>query len=88
LMAAYREIPPDSIWSAFGIGKEEMPYVAATWWMGGHVRVGLEDNIYVSKGVLAKKNSELVTMARDMIHMLGGQNATPKEAREILHLPR
>lgn len=81
---AYRELEPGSIWSAFGIGKQQMPYVAQTMILGGHVRVGMEDNIYVSKGELAKTNAELVTMAVDIIKLLGGRHASYKEAREIL----
>ncbi len=84
LMYAYRDLPPNSVWSAFGIGRMEMPMVAMTAIMGGHVRVGLEDNIYTSKGVLAKNNAELVTMAVDVLRLLGYQAASPSEAREIL----
>lgn len=84
---AYRELDPGSVWSAFGIGKDEMPMVAQTMIMGGHVRVGMEDNIYVSKGVLAKTNAELVVMAREIIRLLGGQVASPEDARSILEIP-
>jgi uncharacterized protein (DUF849 family) len=81
---AYRELATGSVWSAFGIGKDEMPMVAQTMILGGHVRVGMEDNIYTSKGVLAKTNAELVTMAKDIIQLLGGSVASYQEAREIL----
>jgi uncharacterized protein (DUF849 family) len=54
---------------------------------GGHVRVGMEDNIYLEKGVLAKSNAELVTKAKRIIHDLGGELATPSEARAMLKLP-
>ena len=81
---AYRELPPGSTWSAFGIGKDEMPILAQTMILGGHVRVGLEDNIYTSKGVLAKTNAELVIMAKEIIKLLGGNVATFSEARKIL----
>jgi uncharacterized protein (DUF849 family) len=81
---AYRELPTNSVWSAFGIGKDEMPIVAQTMILGGHVRVGMEDNIYTSKGVLAKTNAELVVMAKEIIRLLGGHTASYKEAREIL----
>lgn len=84
LMYAYRELPTGSVWSAFGIGKQEMTMVAQTMILGGHVRVGMEDNIYTSKGVLAKTNAELVKMAVDIIQLLGGEIASPTEAREIL----
>lgn len=79
-------IPADATWSAFGIGREQMPMLAATWLLGGHVRVGLEDNIYLSKGVLAKSNAELVARGRRIIEDLGGSLATCAEAREILEL--
>jgi uncharacterized protein (DUF849 family) len=79
-------LPHDALWSAFGISKEEMPMVANTWLLGGHVRVGLEDNIYLSKGVLAKSNAELVTKGRRIVEDLGGTLANYAEAREILGL--
>ena len=81
---ARKTIPHGATWSAFGISKEEMPLLAATWLMGGHVRVGLEDNIYLSKGVLAKSNAELVTKAKRIIEDLGGSLASYSEARDIL----
>jgi uncharacterized protein (DUF849 family) len=84
LTHAHAMLPKDSVWSAFGIGPSEMPMVAQTMLMGGHVRVGLEDNIYVRKGELAKSNAELVTMASDLINLLGGRVASPDEARQIL----
>jgi len=84
LQYAYRELEPGSTWSAFGIGKEEMPMVAQTMLLGGHVRVGMEDNIYVSKGVLAKTNAELVKMAADIVNLLGGSVASYQQARDIL----
>ena len=80
-------LPPGARWSAFGIGRAEFPMVAQTWLLGGHVRVGLEDNIYLSKGVLAKSNAELVAKARRVLEDLGGAVASATEAREILGLP-
>lgn len=80
-------LPPDALWSAFGIGKEEMPMVANTWLLGGHVRVGLEDNIYLSKNVLAKSNAELVTKGRRIVEDLGGTLANYAETRALLGLP-
>jgi len=62
--------------------------LAQTWLLGGHVRVGLEDNIYLSKGVRAKSNAELVEKAVRVIRDLGGEVATPAEARAILGLER
>jgi len=84
LTHAQSMIPNDSVWSAFGIGREQMPMVAQTMLRGGHVRVGMEDNIYVSKGQLVKTNAELVRRASDIITLLGGSVATPTQAREIL----
>jgi uncharacterized protein (DUF849 family) len=81
-------LPPDALWSAFGISKEEMPMVAATWLLGGHVRVGLEDNIYLSKGVLAKTNAELVTKGRRIVEDMGGSLANYDEARAILNIKK
>jgi uncharacterized protein (DUF849 family) len=84
LMYAYRDLPPNSTWSAFGIGRMEMPMVAMTAIMGGHVRVGLEDNVYTSKGVLANNNAELVKMAVDIVKLMGNEVASTKDARELL----
>lgn len=83
---AYHQLKPGAVWSAFGIGKMEMMMVSQAMSLGGHVRVGLEDNIYTSKGVLAKTNAELVHMAKDIIRLLGGTVADPTEARSILKL--
>jgi uncharacterized protein (DUF849 family) len=80
-------LPPGARWSAFGIGRAEFPMLAQTWLLGGHVRVGLEDNIYLSKGVFAKSNAELVTKARRILEDLGAEVASAPEAREILGLP-
>jgi uncharacterized protein (DUF849 family) len=84
LTHAQAMMPGNSVWSAFGIGREQMPMVAQTMLRGGHVRVGLEDNIYVSKGVLAKSNAELVSNAVELIRLLGGTVASTQQAREIL----
>lgn len=84
LTFARRELGTDALWSAFGIGKQEMPMLAQTMLMGGHVRVGMEDNIYLRRGVLAKTNAELVKQAVEIIELLGGTVATPSEARKIL----
>ena len=87
LMYARSLLPAGAIWSAFGIGRFEFPIVAQAWLSGGHVRVGMEDNIYLEKGVLAKSNAELVTKAKSIIHDLGGELANPREARAMLNLP-
>ena len=81
-------LPPGAIWSAFGIGRAEYPMLAQTWLLGGNVRVGLEDNIYLSKGVLAKSNAELVAKARRILEDLGASVATSDETRAMLGLRR
>jgi uncharacterized protein (DUF849 family) len=88
LLYARNFLPQGAAWSAFGIGRAEFPIVAQAWLAGGHVRVGLEDNIYISKGVLAKSNAELVGRARDIVLSLGGEIATAAEAREQLGLKK
>ena len=87
LFHARQILPPGAVWSAFGIGRAEYPMLAQAWLLGGHVRVGLEDNIYLSKGVLARSNAELVTKAVRVIEDLGGAVASPAEARAMLGLP-
>ena len=79
-------LPRHSIWSAFGISRLQFPMVAASVLLGGHVRVGLEDNIYIEKGVLAPSNAALVEKAARIIHDLGGSVASVGEARELLSL--
>jgi len=87
LLYARNMLPRGAFWSAFGIGRMEFPIVAQAWLMGGHVRVGMEDNIYLSHGVLAESNAQLVAKARDIIVSLGGQVASATEARTALGLP-
>ena len=79
-------IPADSTWTATGIGKNAWGIAAATIATGGHVRVGFEDNVYMSKGVLAKSNGEMVERVVQMAKLLNREVATPAEAREILGL--
>jgi uncharacterized protein (DUF849 family) len=83
---ARRQLPQNAVWSAFGISKMEMPIVAQSWLYGGHVRVGLEDNIFIEKGILARSNAELVTKAVRIVKDLGGRIANYQEAREIFNL--
>jgi uncharacterized protein (DUF849 family) len=87
LLYARNLLPAGATWSAFGIGRHEFPIVAMAWLAGGHVRVGLEDNIYLEKGVLAKSNAELVRKARGLVRDLGGELMNPREARALLNLP-
>lgn len=78
-------LPENAIWSAFGISRDQMPIVAASAVLGGNCRVGLEDNIYLERGVFAT-NGKLVDRARSIIENIGKSVATPGEAREILGL--
>lgn len=80
-------IPAGSTWTATGIGRHEFPLAAHAIAMGGHVRVGFEDNLYIEKGVLAKSNGELVEKVVRIAKELGREIASPAEAREILSLP-
>jgi uncharacterized protein (DUF849 family) len=78
-------IAPGSAWAAFGIGRQQMPMVAQSALLGGHCRVGLEDNLYLSRGVFAT-NGQLVDRARSILSNIGMEVATPVEARAILGL--
>lgn len=79
-------MPEGSTWSALGIGQGHIPIMFATIAMGGHIRVGLEDNVYYAKGRLAKSNAELVERAARLIKEANKEVATPDEARKILSL--
>lgn len=81
-------LPAGAFWTAFGIGRMEYPVVAQAWLAGGHVRVGMEDNIYLDRGVLAQSNAQLVAKAADIIRSLGGEVANAREARAMLGLAR
>jgi 3-keto-5-aminohexanoate cleavage enzyme len=80
-------MPEPAHWTVAGIGRFEMPMAELALRLGGHVRVGLEDNLYVTKGVLAKGNPELVEAAVRLVAAAGRELATPAEARAILGLP-
>lgn len=79
-------IPVGSTWSAFGIGKHHLPMMYATLALGGHIRVGLEDNVYFSKGEKAT-NPQLVSRAAQAVKLFGKRVATPDIARKILGIP-
>ena len=80
------EVAPGSPWSAFGVGACAMEILYATIAMGGHVRVGMEDNVLYKKGVLAENNMVFVARAKRCIEEFGLEVATPAEARKILGL--
>lgn len=82
LLAMIDALPAGAHWSAFGLGRDEFPMVAQAMLNGGNVRVGLEDNIYLDKGVFAT-NEGLVSKAVDLVERLGGRVLTPAEAREV-----
>ncbi len=86
-MAMVNNVPVDWDWSAFSIGQNEMPFVAAAVLAGGNVRVGLEDNLWLEKGVLAT-NESLVQRAVTIIEAMGSSIMTPAEAREQLGLTK
>ena len=78
-------LPQDASWAAFGISRMQMPMAAAAVAMGGNVRVGLEDNLFLDRGVLAT-NGQLVTRVIEIIERMGGRAVTPAEARIKLNL--
>ena len=78
-------LPPGAVWAGFGISAMEMPMVAQAILLGGHVRVGLEDNLYLERGVFAT-NAQLVEKAIKIIELMGARAVTPAEAREKLGL--
>jgi uncharacterized protein (DUF849 family) len=85
MMAMRNALPADANWAGFGITRMEMPMLAQAVLLGGNVRVGLEDNLYLSKGVLAS-NAQLVEQAVGIIKSLGSRVVGPAEAREQLGL--
>ncbi|MDF2626302.1 MAG: hypothetical protein K0R39_133 [Symbiobacteriaceae bacterium] len=86
LLLMAESIPEGCTWSVAGVGRAQLPLAAAAIIMGGHVRVGLEDNIYYTKGVLAS-NEMLVARVVRLAKELGREVATPDEARRILRFP-
>jgi uncharacterized protein (DUF849 family) len=79
-------LPAGSPWFAFGVSMHQFPMVAQTVLLGGHPRVGLEDNLYLEKGKLAPSNAALVEKTAKIIEILGDHVATPADARQILGL--
>ena len=79
---------PDSLFSVLGIAEAELPATTLSILLGGHLRVGLEDNVYYRRGVLAESNAQLVARAVRLGKELGREPASPNEAREILGIPK
>nr|WP_238160199.1 3-keto-5-aminohexanoate cleavage protein [Pigmentiphaga sp. H8] len=80
------QLPTGSRWAAFGIGRQEFCMLAQAALLGGHVRVGLEDNLYLKQGVQARSNAELVGRAVEILHALDMEPATPDQARRMIGL--
>lgn len=78
-------LPATAQWASFGIGRLQMPMVAQSVMLGGHVRVGLEDNLYLSRGVYGS-NAQLVEKARTIIEAMGAKLASAERAREMLNI--
>jgi len=85
LLAMVNSLPADSVWSSFAISRMQMPWVAQSVLNGGNVRVGLEDNLYLSRGVYAS-NAQLVEKARVIIEAMGARVISAAQARERLRL--
>ena len=84
LMFMISKLPENAKWSVLGVGRSQLPMTTMGLLLGGNIRVGLEDNLYLSKGVLAKSNAQFVENAAKLIHQLQREVATPADAREIL----
>ncbi len=85
LLAMVNSLPADTVWTSFAISRMQMPWVAQSILLGGNVRVGLEDNLYLSRGVYAS-NAQLVQKARTIIEAMGARVLSPAQAREKLKI--
>jgi 3-keto-5-aminohexanoate cleavage enzyme len=83
----HSKLPPEAVWSVLGVGRAQKEMITLGVEMGGHVRVGFEDNLYLNKGVLATSNAQFVDQAVQLAAEIGREVATPTEARQILGLP-
>ena len=88
LMQLVDDLPPDSMFNVMGVGNDELPATTQSILLGGHVRVGFEDNVYYRKGELAKSNAQLVARSAHFARELGCEIASPAEAREMLNIPQ
>lgn len=87
LMQLVDELPPDSMFNVLGVANDELPATTLSILLGGHLRVGFEDNIYYKKGQLAENNAQLVARSVRIARELGCEIVSPAEAREILGIP-
>ena len=78
------KLPANARWSVLGVGKAQLPMIALGILLGGDIRVGFEDNLYLKRGVLAKSNAELVEAAVELVRRLQREVATPREAHDLL----
>ena len=81
-----QKIPPGSYWTVMGIGRAFLPAIQGALAFGGYARVGFEDNVFLSKGVLAKSNAELVERAAHMVRAAGLDVAKPQDVRKTFAL--
>jgi uncharacterized protein (DUF849 family) len=88
LMQLVDALPPDSMFTSMGIAGDELPATVQSILLGGHLRVGFEDNVYYKKGQPAESNSQLVARAVRIAKELGCEIATPAEARKMLNIPQ
>ena len=88
LLTMHRSLPAGVQWSVLGVGRTQLPMITMGILLGGHIRVGFEDNLYLRKGVLAKSNAALVERAVHLVHALQREVATPDETRALLNLRR
>ena len=86
ILQILRDLPKDSLWLASGVGQNQLPVTTLAALLGGHLRIGLEDNIYYAKGRLAESNAQLVARAARIVKELNRQVAMPSQAREMLGL--
>jgi uncharacterized protein (DUF849 family) len=86
MLAMKDALPADALWAGFGVGPTSFPMVAQSALLGGNVRIGFEDNFYLSRGVKAKSNAELVKKTVEILAALDKKPATPAEARKLLHV--
>jgi 3-keto-5-aminohexanoate cleavage enzyme len=86
LLAMQRSLPEGAPWSVLGVGRAQLPMIAMSVLLGGHVRVGFEDNLFLRKGELARSNAEFVEQAVRLVQTLQREPATPDEARALLKL--
>lgn len=84
LVFMHSKLPEDCTWGAFGVGRQSMPILLATLALGGQIRVGMEDNVMLDKGVPASSNVQFVQQAKAVLESAGLSAATPREARQIL----